>query len=316
MQRQNLMFAAIASVLFIMTPEANAAAAQRTFVASYGLDTNPCSLSAPCRGFQAAINAVAAHGEVVALDSAGYGTMSIAKSVSVIVPPGIHAGLSPGAGIPLPGYVGESTVVLIDIQNADVVVLRGLNVNRQGTVTFGIAWVSTHGGTVHIENTVVNGFPQEGVFVEAVSGSLYMKDTELRGNNVGLWMRGDRGHMTTVADRLRVEGNSFAGIAAEEDVQAEIRDCNVAGNLYGIWLNASVTGGNVVLTDCMIAESNTAFYFNADVPMSVSLSASTLVDIVHGHHEFGASQNVISFGNNAVKNVGGPGPINATLLLQ
>ena len=110
-------------------------AAQRTFVASYGSDAWPCTLAQPCRGFQAAIDAVSPGGEVVALDSAGYGAMSISKAVSVIVPPGVHAGLSPTTGIPIPGYPGQFTVVLIDIADTDVVVLRGLNINHQGNLT-------------------------------------------------------------------------------------------------------------------------------------------------------------------------------------
>jgi hypothetical protein len=54
-------------------------AAQRTFVASYGLDTNPCTHDQPCRAFTAALAVTSAGGEVVALDSAGYGTATIAQ---------------------------------------------------------------------------------------------------------------------------------------------------------------------------------------------------------------------------------------------
>lgn len=50
-----------------------AAAVQRTFVASDGNDANACSLIAPCRTFQAAVNLVDSAGEVVALDSGGFG---------------------------------------------------------------------------------------------------------------------------------------------------------------------------------------------------------------------------------------------------
>jgi hypothetical protein len=45
------------------------ATAQRTFVASYGSDANPCSMGQPCRTFAAAI--AQAGGDAVALDSAG-----------------------------------------------------------------------------------------------------------------------------------------------------------------------------------------------------------------------------------------------------
>ena len=58
--------------------------AQRVFVASYGNDANTatgCGFANPCRGFTAAMTAVDAGGEVVALDAAGYGAVTITKSV-------------------------------------------------------------------------------------------------------------------------------------------------------------------------------------------------------------------------------------------
>src|SRR6185369_11372319 len=61
----------------------------RTFVASFGLDSNGCSLSSPCRGFTKALAVTDPGGEIVVLDSAGYGAVTIDKSVSIIVPTGI-----------------------------------------------------------------------------------------------------------------------------------------------------------------------------------------------------------------------------------
>ena len=59
------------------------AAAQRTFVASNGNDANTafnCSIVNPCRGFAAAVGVTTVNGEVVALDSAGYGAFTISQS--------------------------------------------------------------------------------------------------------------------------------------------------------------------------------------------------------------------------------------------
>ena len=44
---------------FAVAVAAPAFAVQRTFVASTGVDTNPCTLTQPCRGFAAAVSAVA-----------------------------------------------------------------------------------------------------------------------------------------------------------------------------------------------------------------------------------------------------------------
>src|SRR5215472_5606673 len=57
---------------------------QRTFVSGLGSDGNPCTRQAPCRTFTQAISQTTAGGEVVVLDSSGYGAFTIAKSVAII----------------------------------------------------------------------------------------------------------------------------------------------------------------------------------------------------------------------------------------
>jgi hypothetical protein len=273
-------FSALAvSVLAAST--AFAAAPQRTFVASTGSDTNPCTLTAPCRGFQMAIDAVAAGGEVVAIDSAGYGPMEIHKSVSVIVPPGVHAGLSPLAGIPLPGFPGQTTVVLIDIQSTDTVVLRGLNVNHQGTVTGGIHWLSANGGIVHVENTTVNGFPYAALFMGAPGGKMFVKDSIFRNNGYGIYLRGITGFNTFSADHVRIENSTFSGLTNEGLGEAVIRDSVISANAIGIYqLHASGTAAlsSVTVDRCVISHNALTFkLFSVGNDVStIYVAASTL----------------------------------------
>src|SRR5262245_34837012 len=69
-------------------------AAQRTFVASTGSDANPCTLTAPCRSFATAIANTSPNGEVIVKDTAGYGPVTITKSVSIVSPPGVYGGIA------------------------------------------------------------------------------------------------------------------------------------------------------------------------------------------------------------------------------
>ena len=62
-------------------------AAPRTFVASNGSDSNTatnCPVANPCQSFAAAYSVTNAGGEIVALDTAGYGSVTITNSVSII----------------------------------------------------------------------------------------------------------------------------------------------------------------------------------------------------------------------------------------
>ncbi|MEO8675108.1 MAG: hypothetical protein ABI569_05980 [Casimicrobiaceae bacterium] len=281
-----------------------AASPQRTFVASTGNDANPCTLIAPCRGFQAAIDAVAAGGEVVVADSAGYGAMEIHKSVSVIVPQGVHAGLSPAVGIPLPGFPGQSTVVLIDITVFDTVVLRGLNVNHQGAVTGGIDWLSANGGTVHVENTIVNGFPNEGLLAAAPGGRLYVKDSIFRNNGFGIYVRGTTSNTRLYADRVRIE-NSTKGVTAENNVTATIRDSVISGNDTGVFTSNVTVSTDVTLDHCAISNNNTAFSLNfaAGHFSDIYIAGSTLHDNGQTTNAHGPNGRLISLGNNSVHDI-------------
>ena len=97
---------------------------QRSFVSHNGLDTNPCSVDSPCRSFATAILQTNATGEVVAVDSAGYGPLTISEAVTLVAPLGTHAGISVLSG---------DGVTVTAASNA-VVVLRNLYINAQGGV--------------------------------------------------------------------------------------------------------------------------------------------------------------------------------------
>src|SRR5262245_27377864 len=70
--------------LFLVSAAAPAQAqAPRTWVSGVGDDTFPCSRSAPCKTFAGAIVKTAAGGEINCLDPAGYGMVSISKSITI-----------------------------------------------------------------------------------------------------------------------------------------------------------------------------------------------------------------------------------------
>src|ERR1700710_2345245 len=59
------------------------AQATRTWVSGVGDDANPCSRTAPCKTFAGAISKTAASGEIDCLDPAGFGTVTITKSMTL-----------------------------------------------------------------------------------------------------------------------------------------------------------------------------------------------------------------------------------------
>jgi hypothetical protein len=115
-QRLAVIFSVIACAVLGLAVSASAQPF-RTFVSGSGSDSNPsCSVSAPCRSLAQALSVVAAGGEIVVLDSAGYGaSLTINKAISISVPDGLHAALSaPVSTIAITIAAGSSDIVRID----------------------------------------------------------------------------------------------------------------------------------------------------------------------------------------------------------
>lgn len=147
------------------------AAAQRTFVASYGSPANTafnCSIAKPCRAFSEAMGVTSTGGEIIVLDSAGYGPVTIAQSVSIIAPPGVYAGIS----------VFSGDGVTISAGATDKVVLRGIAINGQGG---GDGIRVNSGKEIHIEDCTVANMDLTGVFIFGGS-AVYLARIEARGN--------------------------------------------------------------------------------------------------------------------------------------
>jgi hypothetical protein len=95
---------------------------QRTFVSSSGSDGSACTLAEPCRSLGAAQTQTSPGGEIVVLDTAGYGRPTVTKSLTIVAPEGVHAGISV--------FTGTNG---IDIASAGLtVVVKGISITGQG----------------------------------------------------------------------------------------------------------------------------------------------------------------------------------------
>src|SRR5215471_3868107 len=132
----------------LFTSPANARA--RVFVASYGNDVNLCTFGSPCKTFQQAVNVVDAGGEVTAIDSAGFGSITINKSVTITSPAGVEAGIVPNSAI----------AININAGLTDVVSLRGLTIDGSTGASIGIYVASV--AVLNIQDTVIRNFTVSG----------------------------------------------------------------------------------------------------------------------------------------------------------
>src|ERR1700710_1591569 len=114
--RRIALLALVAGLVPFMASAPASAQATRTWVSGVGDDVNPCSRTAPCKTFAGAISKTAAGGEINCLDPAGYGGVTITKSLV------IDCHFTEG------GALAGGNGIVVNALSTDVVVLRGLDI--------------------------------------------------------------------------------------------------------------------------------------------------------------------------------------------
>lgn len=272
-------------------------AVQRAHVsAAIGNDANTatnCTVAAPCRFFQAAMSVTDSNGEVVVLDSGGYGAITATKSIAFIAPSGVYAGISV-----FPGAIGV-TIATPGIN----VILRGLTINGQG----GLSGVSmTAGAGLAIENCVIANFASgDAVLVEG-NFPVRVTDTLLRDNLNGIHLRaGARGTITrTTILRSQSFGIILNSYIPGTVTTADISDVTVAGASIAIGALSQNTGSSVraAVIRSTATSSDFGVYAESTAGLVVlTLSESLVVGNTNGLARFGAGTTFETLGNNTVR---------------
>jgi hypothetical protein len=206
--------AALATLSFGVGATPAQALSTTTFVSGNGFDSNPCTHTAPCRSFQAAVALTSPGGQVTMLDPAGYGAVTINHAISIVNDGGGEAGINaPGA---------NQDAITISAGAGDVVNLRGLTLNGVGTGRFGIDFTS--GGALNIQNCVIRNFLGGGVnFGVSAASAVTISDTTVS-NNTGFGVLIAVVNSSTVTAQLKrvaaLDNGSFGLLFASSGTQA------------------------------------------------------------------------------------------------
>jgi hypothetical protein len=254
MSRSIFIVAALALIAILPAVSAQAQS-PRTFVSAAGNDSNPCTFAAPCRHFQAAVNATSAGGEVDALDPAGYGPIVISQAVTIegqgwsyIAPP---AG---GNGITINAVSGNVSI-------------HGVSLNGVGITgtTTGIAFIS--GGSLTIHDSIIRNFSGAGIaLAPTASATIAVSHTLVAENgNHGIYLQPSGNQpVHAVFNRVEVYHNAQKGIGIFGNLQA-------AGVLLEVVVVDSVAAYN---TDGFYALGNPINAPNLDAVLKVNRSTT------------------------------------------
>jgi hypothetical protein len=277
------------------------AAVARTFVSVTGSDANPCTYTSPCRLFQHAHDVVDDGGEVIALTSGAFGSLTITKNVT-ISGVGVSAVASP--------FSTESAITVAT--SGITVVLRSISIRAFGAGTGGNGISVTAVGNLHVEDCVISGFVNNGININLTEdGShILMKDTIVRNNSsIGVMIQTTTGIVRASIDNCRAERNGTAGFYAFNNSRVTINRTVASGNtVAGFYVFGSGAGANTELSCEECVSSNNQYGFFDDGFLggvgTVRVSRSTVTNNgLFGFYQSGTGV-FNTLGNNLVRGNG------------
>ncbi len=223
----------------------------KIFVSATGNDANDGSRGAPKRNFQAAHNAVAAGGQIVVLDTSGYGTLTITKSIGITVPPGVNGFITVSGG---------ANAIFINAAADDVVSLRGLVIENIGAPVPGNSFGIIASTVAHLtieDCTFRNLYVGIGANPDDANMNLYVQNcvmTDCTGAGLNLQL-GANVNIRTVATGCRFEQNSFLSALAECNsfsgaIDLVLEDCLFNSNRTAI--SSSKAGSTIWVSNCTV----------------------------------------------------------------
>jgi hypothetical protein len=233
--------AAFLTVLFLTATLLAQAQAPRTWVAFSGSDANPCTVVAPCKSFAGAISKTANAGEINCLTPGGYGAVTVNKSVTIDCT-GTLGGIQ----------VTSGNAITINPIAAVIVRIRGLSINGLSAGTNGIVMSSP--GKLTVEDTVIDGFTGNGIFMQNTQTATLLVDNCSIRNNSGVGVSVQPTSTLPVTSTMgtisnsRIMNNSNQGISTSTSDFA-VANCIFSGNSTGILASTNGTiriSGNTV----------------------------------------------------------------------
>jgi len=212
------------------------ALALRTYVASTGSDANTatnCAESAPCQTFAGAYSVTGGGGEIVALDSAGYGPLTITNSVTII-------GVNRAFVKPTPGTTGITI-------NAGKVTLENIEINGAGAAsTTGIA---LNGGTLILKNSVLTqlatGLSVSSTKADVINSDITNNTLGVSTTGTGVDIGGGFVPLTGGPTEVRFTGGSVVGNTTAFKMNSPGTSATNGTNNVTIllWIASSASGG-------------------------------------------------------------------------
>jgi len=267
----NLVVGAAMTLAFTVTAQAQN---NRSFVATTGDDTNNCTVSAYCRTFAAALAVTNSGGEIVVVNSGGYGAATINRPVEITAI-GVDASITATSGNAL------------TINTTGNVTITGLNLYGGGSGNDGVLVQAV--GFLRLYSLLIQNFASDGIEFLTNIGNLAVYDSKINDCQFGIYQGGGQAYVSntefdnnsygviSAAGRVTIADSSahYNTVAfASEIGTIALHDDRVIFNVYGI---VAVGGGTLYFADCLISENTNAYLVAVGSTMVGSSPGTSLI---------------------------------------
>jgi hypothetical protein len=292
----------ISSICILLPVSACYAQATRTWVSGVGDDANPCSRTAPCKTFAGAISKTAAGGIIDALDPAGYGAVTITKSIQI-----------ESVGNVASALVAGTNGIVINAGATDTVSLRGLSINGIGTGLNGIRLLRA--GKLIVENTNVDGFTQNGIDLESsVNTQVSLRNVTVTGSgNAGVWVFPSAGTTNVELDNVNLSQGKY-GLYVVSGRASMKNSVASANSSYGVCASSNGTLVRIGVDDSLVSDNAGVGIRSVGAQSSIYVSRTSVTGNATGLVP--ASGAMVSYGNNRIFEYTSNGSFSATLMEQ
>jgi hypothetical protein len=294
---------AVTFLLLVLPTTSAHAQASRTWVSGVGDDANPCSRTAPCKTFAGAISKTAAGGIIDALDPAGFGAVTITKSIQIESVGNVASALAAG-----------TNGIIINAGPNDTVSLRGLSINGIGTGLHGIRLLQA--GKLIVADTNVDGFTQNGIDIEpTASAQVSLRNVTVTGSgNAGVWVYPTAGTTTVELDNVNLSHGKY-GIYVVSG-KASLKHSVVSANSsYGVCASSNGTLVRIGVDDSLVSDNAGVGIRSVGAQSSIYVSRTSVTGNATGLAPL-LSGALVSYGNNRIFENTTNGPFSATLMEQ
>jgi hypothetical protein len=293
-------FSISAGLVLASLSSASAAPILRTWVASTGSDSNPCTRAAPCATFTAALANTTPGGSISCVDAGSYADPAAGLLINRAVEIDCR-----GTGA-LVEFTGSTGIVINVNSTDDSVTIRGLTVSgRIGGGNKANArgiWIQS-GRVISLSSVLVEQFGQQGIIdlrSLTANSTLYLNNVTSAGNDgpgVVAAMTTNGFNANVFVDDLTSTFNSY-GIALANGNRARINHSKFTFNPIG---TSTDPGATIAMDGSIVSYSATTAVNNSGI---TTLSNN---DISFNNQVFSGGGGLYSYGNNRINNYNGLG---------